>query len=833
MFGTKNVFPCLKGKAMVDGITGMSPSFWRAGILRLLILCLLASVVACPPRVQVEKVDFDVSHRVIRQGETLSCTNDTVADNLASVSWEWDFGDDSTSTEQAPQHVYNAPGQYTVSLTATTASGSKTETKTGYVIVLGPGSPVIINEYLASNSTGLADEDGKHSDWIELYNATDTAVSLQGWALTDDETDPEKWLFPNVTIAPGGFLVVFASDNNRTTVPGELHTNFKLDADGEYLALVQDPSAPTIAHAYEAREQRTDVSFGLVGMDTEESEPELYSYMTVPTPGTPNAYDSSEIGESAAPVLSAIHGHYDAPFNLSLSVTEPGAKIYYTLDGSRPNLADGTLYTAPLPVTSNAVIRAIAHAPGRVVSEVVTATYIIGASATEKSLPALCVVGDPEKDLWGPDGIMVVNGGYYDESGTWKPLNAGDSNSFLEHGDEWERRVSLEYFDPAGAPASTELLGFQEDCGIRVHGSQGRRESYRVSPIDDPWEILQNKISFRYYFRSAYGNSRLEYPLIPNANLSSFKNIVMRAGTDDPFNPFIKDEMSRRLMAQMGNVSCQGTFVHFYLNGHFKGYFNPVERLVEDFYQHAYDSDEAWDVVKGNDEPENDRRELVDGDWDAWFALNDFAATHDLSDPAHYATISTMMDINNFIDYLIIECYGANYDWPRNNWYMAREKSSDPALSRWRFYVWDMEMCYYAKDDAPEELTVEPYLDNPFHLTDGWTFLRAPGTDRDTSPIAKLYQALRANTDFKAAWAARATALLGQGGVLSTANVQAVFNSLYDEVNDVLKPQPMNTFIRDTWAVQRPQWLLHWFAEEGLMPAPAKTAADGPKSQEP
>jgi PKD repeat protein len=777
----------------------------------------------------VDKADFDVSHRVIRQGETLSTTNKTVADDLTKVSWEWDFGDAGTSTDQTPTHVYAAPGQYTVSLTASTNAGSKTETKTGYVIVLGPGAPVIINEYVASNKTGLMDEDGDHSDWVELCNVTDAPVSLQGWSLTDDEADPGKWLFPNVTIAPGGFLVVFASDKDRAPVPGELHTNFKLDADGEYLALIQNPSAPVVASSYEAREQRTDVSFGLVGMDTGLPEPELYSFMTVPTPGAPNAYDSTEIGESVAPTLSHIHGHYDAPFNLSLSTTEQGAKIYYTEDGSLPSQTSGTLYSAPIAVTANKVIRAAAYAPGHLESKVVTATYIIGASAKQKSLPSLCMVGDPQKDLWAPDGIMVVNGGQYDSEGHWHPVNSGDSNSFLEHGDEWERKISLEFFDPSGAPASPELLGFQEDCGIRVHGSKGRREGYRVAPnIDDPWEALPYKISFRYYFRDRYGNSRLEYPLIPNANLSSQKDIVMRAGTDDPINPFVKDEMSRRLMAQMGNVSSRGTFIHFYLNGYFKGYFNPVERYVEDFYQQVYGSDAAWDVVKGNDEPENDRRELVDGDWDAWNALNEYAATHDLSDPANYATIGTMMDINNFIDYLIIECYGANYDWPRNNWYMAREKSEDPVLSRWRFYVWDMEMCYYAKADAPEELSVEPYLDNPFHLTDGWTFLRAPGTDRDQSPIAKLYQALRANADFKAAWAARANALLGTDGVLGTANVQAVYNSLYDKVHDVLLQQPMNTFIRDVWAVERPQWLLHWFAEEGLMPAQAKVDAKTP-----
>ncbi len=826
MLGSLGFLPGHRGKARSRRSAGGALYVCSLRVVRTLMPGLLPIVMVFASSAQ--DVDFDVSHRVIRQGETLTCSNDTVPGLDPIVSWEWDFGDSGTSTDETPAHVYASPGQYTMSLTAYTASDSVTETKTGFVIVLGPGAPVIVNEYLASNDSILQDEDGDYSDWIELYNATDDPVSLLGWGLTDNESRPDKWLLPDVTIAPGGFLVVFASDKDRTTVPGELHTSYKLDADGEYIALVQDPSVPIVAYAYPAREQRTDVSYGLVGMDTGLPAPELHGFMETPTPGAPNAYDTAQADEATIPVLSHIHGHYDAPFNLSLAATEPGAEIYYTQDGSLPNQVSGTLYTTPISVTENSVIRAIAYAPGHIASKVATATYIIGASNLEKSLPALCVVGDPAKHLWAPDGLMVINGGYYDGSGKWKPLNPGDSNSFLEHGSEWERTISLEYFDPAGAPASPELLGFQEDCGIRVHGSKGRREGYRIAAtIQDPWDDYRYKISFRYYFRDEYGNSRLAYPLIPNANLSSLKNIVMRAGTDDPYNPFIKDELSRRIMAQMGNVTSMGTFIHFYLNGYFKGYYNPVERYVEDFFQHAYESDEGWDIIKGTDEAENDRRELVEGDWDAWFALNDFAANNDLSNPANYATIATMVDIDNFIDYLIIECYGANFDWPRNNWYMARERSADPELSRWRFYVWDMEMCYYSVTDSAEDFTVESYSDNPFHLTDGWTFLRAPGTNRDTSPIAKLYQALRANADFRAAWEARATALLGPGGILGTANVTAQFDDLYDEVNGVVRFQPMNTFIRDVWAVERPEWLLYWFAEEGLMPTHGNDDLDG------
>ncbi|MEX2185449.1 MAG: lamin tail domain-containing protein [Pirellulales bacterium] len=107
----------------------------------------------------------------------------------------------------------------------------------------------IISEFMASNRGGLADEDGDESDWIEISNVGDAAVDLDGWHLTDDATSPQRWTLPSRTLDPGEHLVVFASNKNRNPDTGELHTNFRLSAGGEYLALVQ-PDGTTIASEF-------------------------------------------------------------------------------------------------------------------------------------------------------------------------------------------------------------------------------------------------------------------------------------------------------------------------------------------------------------------------------------------------------------------------------------------------------------------------------------------------------------------------------------------------------------------------------------------------------
>jgi hypothetical protein len=124
---------------------------------------------------------------------------------------------------------------------------------------------------MAANSGFLLDEDGDSSDWIELHNSGSNTVNLLNWSLTDSATDLNKWRFPATNLPPGQFLVVFASEKNRR-VPGRpLHTNFKLDKDGEYLALVQ-PDGQTLVSEYSPQfpVQMVNVSYGL-GMQQSQS----------------------------------------------------------------------------------------------------------------------------------------------------------------------------------------------------------------------------------------------------------------------------------------------------------------------------------------------------------------------------------------------------------------------------------------------------------------------------------------------------------------------------------------------------------------------------------
>ncbi|MCA9150002.1 MAG: lamin tail domain-containing protein, partial [Planctomycetales bacterium] len=142
---------------------------------------------------------------------------------------------------------------------------------------------VVISEFMASNQTTLADDAGKYSDWIELHNTGATAVNLDGWFLTDNATNLDQWEFPAVSIAANGYVTVFASGSDHVDPALPLHTNFKLDAGGEYLGLVQaDGTTVASEYAPEFPKQSDDVSYGISsnGVDV--------GYFSSATPGAAN-----------------------------------------------------------------------------------------------------------------------------------------------------------------------------------------------------------------------------------------------------------------------------------------------------------------------------------------------------------------------------------------------------------------------------------------------------------------------------------------------------------------------------------------------------------------
>jgi hypothetical protein len=624
---------------------------------------------------------------------------------------------------------------------------------------------VVITEILAANRYGLRDEDDAVNDWLELQNRGTQPVDLAGWSLSNDPSEPSRWVFPARMLEPGECLVVFASAKDRKTPTGSntFHTSFTLNASGEFLGLFTPESPRGLASGFTPAypEQRSDCSYGLDVLNQ-------WRYFPTPTPGAPN--DAAVARGLAEPVrFSVERGFFTRPFDLALSTTTPGAMIRYTTNGTEPNASTGLLYLQPIRVSASAVLRAAAFRGDLAPSRVRTHTYLFNPNAAILSLPVLSLVMDSQS-LTGKNGIIGLNGGVY-INGIWTPVSSNAYNNAMFSGRAWERPVSAEWIRPE------DNSGFQIDCGIRLNASDYVRKRAQAS----------DKFSYRLYFRGDYGEAHLDYPLFPTAPVTRFETIVLRGGHNDT-NPFIKDELNRRLHAQMGQVAAQGTFVNLFINGVHKGYFNPCERVDEEFLE-SYDGAQDWDRLSVSSA-------VQEGDDAAWRDLHNFFLTgQNTALPAVYEAIAQRLDLVNFVDYLIVQVYGANWDWPHNNWRAARAR---PPEGPFRFYLWDTEACFDTGQRQP----------NFNVLTE---------TNRglaNLSEISQFYQGLRVSPEFRQLFADRIQRHFFNNGAMSDTNITDQFNRMRTELAAVLPG--MNLGVTTTWVPGRRAPLLAQFAAQGL-----------------
>lgn len=623
---------------------------------------------------------------------------------------------------------------------------------------------LLINEFMASNSRYAPDPQGQFEDWIEIYNDSNEPVDLAGFHLTDDLEDLTKWQFPQgqadeTTLEPKGFMLIWA-DGDVDQVG--LHAGFKLSAEGEELALVGADGA-TLLDSVVFDEQYVDVTYG-----RDPLAENIWRFLAWPTPNQTNM--PGYRGTVNAPVFSHERGFYEKPFALAITCDTEDAKIVYTTDGADPVKEGGTTYSEPITLRETACIRAAAIKPGFVPSAVISHTYLYQASNAIKSLPIISLVGSDEDTFYEPDGIMAIVGGTY-SGGVWTANGLDSYNNVLEHG--LERPVSFEFLK------AEDNSSLQVDCGIRVHGSNWMRPRYtRGSGV---WSG-NNKFSLRLYFRGEYGTSWFEHPLFPFA-VDRFKSIVLRGGHNDRTNPFIKDELTRRLQKDMGHVSSGGSFANLFINGQYKGYFNPCEHITETFCQSWFDSEQDWDIITmGSGIREGDRNRIN--------ALTQFIRTHDLSIPEYYDVVANQVDIDEFVDYLILRLWAGDWDWPHNNWSAASERS-DQGL--WRFFVWDGEGGMFSN----RLQTV--FFDN---------------MHSNNNENALIYHGLHANPRFRLHFGDRVDKHFGPGGVLTAEHITPRFREMQNELRGVIPN--MNTYVIDSWVPQRRDIFLNACRQEGV-----------------
>lgn len=492
-------------------------------------------------------------------------------------------------------------------------------------------SQVVINEILASNSSINTDPDyGSNADWVELYNTGNTTINLKGYYITDDYTKPDKWKITNDTyISSFGYILIWTDDKATG-----LHTNFKLSASGEQIAIFNPDLSLADSVSYGA--QNVDISYGRCPDGSK-----TWGYFQKPTPGKTNGEVLSNAKVDNSPEFLLQGGFYSSPVSVRL-FTDLGGVIRYTLDGSEP-VDTSALYTEAINISKTTVVRARVFKPFQIPGNVVSQTYFINEGFEIRKLPVVSIATNPE-NFWDPaKGIYVQS---------FKP--------------EWEIPVNIEFFLNDGGSGSA----FNEKAGIKVNGLYS-------------WQLPQKMLGV--YFKKQYGESKLAYQLFPDRNRKTFKDFALRASGNDWSNTMFRDGLIQQAChnynMNLDNMGFRPGIV--YVNGQYMGIHNIREKVDEDYIASGYNlSKDSFDIIENEDFAEN-------GSLDAY---NSFKALYskDLSIQSNFDAVAQVMDIENFTDLVVTEMYTGNSSIDHN---VMAWKPKDSG--KWRWILMDLDRGFF------------------------------------------------------------------------------------------------------------------------------------------
>jgi len=514
---------------------------------------------------------------------------------------------------------------------------------------------------------------------------------------------------------------------------------------------------------------------------------------------------SMALARPDSPAFSKAHGFYNTAFKLTITPTVEGREIYYTTDCSTPTLQSNR-YTTELQIRKSTVVRAAERVEGDSLSFVTTATYIFPENVLTQALDAnkQPIAPDSYPSTWGP--YTTISGtapGYYAVDNTictesrqnvldglqQLPVVSvvSDKGNFFNKtideetggiyiytgaptgdgtGRDWERHISIELI---GGPLEWD---YTHDCGIELHGGHSRL------PEKNP------KHAFKLKFKSKYGAKKLKYAIYGDGEgmVDKFEDLVLRTyfgyswthwdETNRTRAQYTRDLFARSIQERLGWPSSHGQPVHLFLNGMYWGMYNLCERINKEYCEQHFGGDKSeYDVLKV-DENEGQAVAPVDGTLDKWDILQLQINLLGVIDQKGYYklqgrnesgelddNIQAYLDMDNFIDYMLINFYGGNSDWDHHNW-LAYRRIDDPNQG-FRFLCWDSELILLGEND---------------------NVLSKNNSGKPTGMLNKLMS----NYYFKKRFNHRAHLMFGEGGVLSTENAVAVFDSLYNQIDKAI-----------------------------------------------
>lgn len=401
------------------------------------------------------------------------------------------------------------------------------------------------------------------------------------------------------------------------------------------------------------------------------------------------------------PVFSHTRGFFDAPFELVITPEFDGTEVRYTLDGRDPAGATAMEYTEPLSIETTTVLRVAFMVDGQLTERTVAHTYLFADDIPNQRAPDEYptewwinhktgpytadydmdsqIINDPRSagqfpgTFLGVPAVSIV----MDPDALFGPTGIHENSE--EQGTAWERPGSAEIIFPDGQQTPDGKKDLQINCAVSIHGGSSRRPERSA------------KKSFRLEFKTDYGPAKLETRIYEDSDVDEFDVLVLRGGYNRTWthyganqrkrSQYVREKYAAETQRAMGYHSPHTRYSHLFLNGLYWGLIYIQER-----------PNAAWQASYfGGSKSEYDALNIgvpVDGDTVAWDEMMSIVHSG-LDTDVKYAQLQQWLDMDAFADYMIMNQYLGNIDWPDRNWYVGRHRSDE---GRFRFFNWDAEI---------------------------------------------------------------------------------------------------------------------------------------------
>ena len=428
------------------------------------------------------------------------------------------------------------------------------------------------------------------------------------------------------------------------------------------------------------------------------NKPILWIFLLVYTSAFAQDYGHSGLEprekESTYLEFSPQGGFLSSPTIVKL-ISNAGAKIYYTTDGSLPNPKDKSQrYTSPIAVENSTVVRAVAVFEGEH-SQILSNTYFIGEPDTDLAVVSLAI---PPKLLFDSERGLFVKG-----------KNYSDKHWSLPGANFWSKD---EFFINSELFIDSKCV-FRSGMGFRIFGGMSR---------------LFPQKSMALVARDKYGKKRIKYPLFGKSGLNSYKYLVLRNSGSDFGKTQFRDLMMTSLVEKWDMEKQDGRPAHVYINGNYWGIYNIREKVNRFFIaDHRSVHKDSIDLLEH-------RLSKKKGRVSHYKNMLEFLENASLADQENYNYLQSQMDIDNFLNYQIAQIYFDNRDAGGNIKYW-RPQTDD---GRWRWILYDTDFGFGLHDkDAYKNNSVD------FHTEeDGPNW---PNPEWSTFILRKLLE----NSDFR------------------------------------------------------------------------------------